>query len=90
MNLLNLAPEIQESLLLLPNAATPRNPITERQLRQIMKVVDWEEQRELFGILFPGSTLPLPARVLPVLIGTEGPEQGPRVAERACCQLAAE
>ena len=91
MNLLNLAPDIQESLLLLPNATTPRDRVTERQLRQIVKVVDWEEQRKLFGILFPDYALPLPAGVLPILIGAEANEIGhPECAERACVRPGAE
>lgn len=48
MNLLNLAPDIQEWLLFLPATATNRDRITERQLRSIVALVGWDEQRELF------------------------------------------
>ena len=48
MNLLNLAPDIQEALLF----PTPILP-TERQLRRLTAVVDWAEQRCAFGS-FPG------------------------------------
>jgi hypothetical protein len=48
MNLLNLAPDIQEQLLFLPPTTRRRDKIGERQLRAIAKVVDWSEQRRLF------------------------------------------
>lgn len=44
MDLLNLAPEIQERILLLPRVPSGRDPLTERQFRQAAAVPDWEEQ----------------------------------------------
>jgi hypothetical protein len=52
MNLLNLAPDIQEQLLFLPATTLPRDKICERHLREIGKRVDWGEQRTLFAALF--------------------------------------
>ena len=48
MNLLNLAPEIQEQLLFLPQIEQGRDPLTERDLRAIVAVVDWREQRRMW------------------------------------------
>jgi hypothetical protein len=45
MNLLNLAPDIQEALLLLPRVERGKDPITERELRPIAAVVEWGKQR---------------------------------------------
>jgi hypothetical protein len=53
MNLLNLAPEIQEQLLSLPKVSPGRNPITERHLRQITCVPRWEHQCRLWKQLPP-------------------------------------
>jgi hypothetical protein len=46
MNLLNLAPDIQESILWLPPSSGRR--ITEREMRQIAAEVRWDRQRVLF------------------------------------------
>jgi hypothetical protein len=46
MNLLNLAPDIQESILWLPPRSGLR--ITEREIRQIAGEVRWDRQRVLF------------------------------------------
>ena len=50
MNLLNLAPEIQEELLFLGLIETGRDPISERHLRPIAAVADWRKQRRMWGI----------------------------------------
>ncbi len=44
MNMLLLAPPIQEELLFLPKILTGKNPVTERDIRKILKTPDWEEQ----------------------------------------------
>ena len=44
MNLLNLAPEIQERLLFLPGSDKGRDLIGERNMRRICEVVEWREQ----------------------------------------------
>jgi hypothetical protein len=45
MNLLNLAPDIQDEILFLPRTLVRRDPITERDLRPILAMVDWTKQR---------------------------------------------
>ena len=45
MNLLNLAPDIQEAILFLPPVTQGQDPLYERQLRPIMAVLDWKKQR---------------------------------------------
>lgn len=51
MNLLNLASEIQEEILFLPRVEQGRDPITERDLRQIVAVSDWMIQRRMWDRL---------------------------------------
>jgi hypothetical protein len=45
MNLLNLAPDIQEAILFLPPVERGRDPVSERNLRPIVAVADWKVQR---------------------------------------------
>jgi hypothetical protein len=45
MNLLLLAPDIQEALLLLPGTTTGRDPISERRLRTVTAIAHWGRQR---------------------------------------------
>jgi hypothetical protein len=47
MDLLNLAPSIQEEILLMPRA-TGRDLVTERQLRGIVTETDWSRQMEMW------------------------------------------
>ena len=49
MNLLNLAPDIQEQLLFLPATRSHRDTLSERSLRALTQLVDWTEQRSLFA-----------------------------------------
>jgi len=51
MNLLQLAPEIQEELLFLPRIERGKAPIQERQLRPIAGVSDWRKQRRMWNDL---------------------------------------
>ena len=51
MNLLNLAPDIQEELLFLQPRIAQRDRVHERGLRAIAKIVDWDAQRTLLGRL---------------------------------------
>ncbi|MFT5424667.1 MAG: hypothetical protein ACI89L_002464 [Phycisphaerales bacterium] len=51
MNLLHLAPDIQEAILDLPRVESGRDPVTEREVRPIAAVVDWEEQRRIWARL---------------------------------------
>ena len=49
MNLLHLAPDIQEAILRLPRVLEGRDPITERHLRPIVRIVDWALQRDAWA-----------------------------------------
>ena len=51
MNLLHLAPDIQEELLFLPRVTTGRDPVTEREVRAIASEVEWQRQRRMWGVL---------------------------------------
>jgi hypothetical protein len=51
MNLLGLAPDIQEEIFFLPSVTEGRPAVTERDLRQVLKTVVWSEQRERWGTL---------------------------------------
>ncbi len=48
MNLLHLAPDIQEALLLLPPVESGRDPMTERELRPIAAELNWKRQRRMW------------------------------------------
>lgn len=48
MNLLHLAPDIQEQLLFLPRITSGRDPIHEKMLRPITAEYGWEVQRNLW------------------------------------------
>ena len=48
INLLNLAPDIQEEILFLPPTTKGRDRIGERDLRPITAVVDWRVQRQMW------------------------------------------
>ncbi|MCU1338461.1 MAG: Resolvase domain protein [Bryobacterales bacterium] len=47
-SLMNLAPSIQEALLFLPRTVQGHDRITEKQMREIARLVDWERQQEQF------------------------------------------
>jgi hypothetical protein len=49
MNLLHLAPDIQEALLEYSNARNSTLAITERDLRKVSRIVDWSDQLQMFG-----------------------------------------
>jgi hypothetical protein len=51
MNLLLLAPDIQEALLFLPRTKRGRDPIRLQQLQPLTRIADWEEQRRLWQAL---------------------------------------
>ena len=46
MNMLNLAPDIQEEILFLPQTTTGRDPVSERTLRRVTAIVRWDRQRK--------------------------------------------
>jgi hypothetical protein len=51
LGLRNLAPAIQEKLLLLPKVVKGSARIHEKNMRAIAQVVDWEEQERQFAAL---------------------------------------
>jgi len=51
MNLLHLAPDIQEELLHLPPVESGRDPVTERALRPITKLRHWNMQRRAWRVI---------------------------------------
>ncbi len=48
MNLLNLAPDIQEAILFLPLVTRGHDPIREHAVRPIAAVLDWGKQRRMW------------------------------------------
>jgi hypothetical protein len=48
MSPINLEPAIQEALLFLPKTVTGHDRITEKRMRKIAQVIDWERQQVLF------------------------------------------
>ena len=51
MDLLCLAPDIQEELLFLPRIERERDAVSEHELRKVCAVSDWREQRRRWGEL---------------------------------------
>lgn len=51
MNLLHLAPDIQQQVLFLPEIKTGRDPITERDVRPITREYDWQIQHRMWSQL---------------------------------------
>lgn len=48
MNLLHLAPDIQEEILFLPCVSRGRDAVTERAMRPILLLSRWQDQRRLW------------------------------------------
>lgn len=63
MNLLHLAPDLQEAILFMPPVARGRDPVTEHELRPIAAEVDWGRQRLLWRRAYQtlGGETPHPA-----------------------------
>lgn len=61
MNLLHLAPDIQEEILLLATVEAGRDPINERVLRPITASVRWREQRAQWARISRRRASPGPA-----------------------------
>jgi len=53
MLLVKLAPDIQEAALLLPRAEPGPDKVEEIEARRIVRLIDWEVQRELWGGISP-------------------------------------
>ncbi|MCZ2343900.1 MAG: hypothetical protein LC104_19195, partial [Bacteroidales bacterium] len=54
LNLLNLAPDLQEAILFLPRITAGRDPLKLRKLLPIAARLDWREQRKLWRELNNG------------------------------------
>jgi hypothetical protein len=48
MNLLNLAPDIQEQILFLPPTTEGRERVSERSLRKLTRIKTWARQRRMW------------------------------------------
>jgi hypothetical protein len=53
-----LAPDIQEELLFLPRVVEGKASIHEKMLRPIVKVIDWDRQREMWRKKDAGNEKP--------------------------------
>jgi hypothetical protein len=53
MNLLFLAPDIQEEILFMPPITQAQPAVTERDLRPLVKTLVWSEQRERWAAIRP-------------------------------------
>jgi hypothetical protein len=53
LNLVHLAPDIQEALLFLPRTERGRDPIILADLQPIAAMLDWRKQRRLWRQLLP-------------------------------------
>jgi hypothetical protein len=49
MNLLHLAPDIQENILLLPRVVRGRDPICLEHLQALTALLDWQSQRRCWN-----------------------------------------
>lgn len=48
MNLLHLAPDLQEAVLFLPRVERGRDPLVLRDVQPVAQTLDWREQRRLY------------------------------------------
>ena len=55
MNLLHLAPDIQEEILFLPRTEKGYDPVCERHVRAVAAVVGWAKQRQVWKHMLKGS-----------------------------------
>jgi len=55
MNLLNLAPDIQEAILALSRTVAGQDPISERQVRSVAAQPDWRKQRRMWMVCRGGQ-----------------------------------
>ncbi len=49
MNLICLAPDVQEAILFLPPTQVGRDVVTEKQLRPVSATPSWQKQREMWN-----------------------------------------
>jgi len=55
MNLLHLAPDIQEQILFLPRIESGHDPYPERKIRSMIRELDWKKQRQIWTKLIQKS-----------------------------------
>jgi len=55
MNLLHLAPDIQEELLFLPEVTKGRDPVHERMVRPLTAMLSWDQQRRKWAEIRPAA-----------------------------------
>jgi hypothetical protein len=60
VSLLNLAPSLQEALLLLPRTTAGHDRVTEKKMRTIASLLDWEQQETQFRKLLSEPLRPAP------------------------------
>ena len=72
MNLLNLAPDIQEEILFLPPVAGEREAVSERRVRVVAAMADWPKQQSLWLSLW-GRDATMPAATAASRDGRERP-----------------
>jgi len=60
MNLLHLAPDIQEEILFLPKTGKGRDAIGEWGVRPICAVIDWRKQRRMWSLVKARQLLTAP------------------------------
>ena len=65
MNLLHLAPDIQEEILFLPPAEPGRAVLTEKQVRRVAAEMDWRKQRRMWDETRPDYKSKLNMRTTP-------------------------
>ena len=78
MNLLLLAPDIQEAILFLPHLAGGRDPIHILQVQPIALLPDWREQRQIWRSLCGSAKFGVePNQRGPRAIADRGPAKSP-------------
>ena len=71
MNLLQLAPDIQEAILYLPLTERGRDPLHLRQLQAMAAVLDWRKQRQMWQEIL--STRDISLSPIPKAYSSLGP-----------------
>lgn len=58
MNLLHLAPDIQEAILFLPLVQAGKDPIGEHHLRPLVSMIEWDRQRAAWRAIAGRTSVP--------------------------------
>jgi len=82
MNLLCLAPDIQEAVLFLPSTRRGRDRITERHLREIAAEPNWQTQRRLWQELVVRTSAPTGSEPN-LVVNQNGPADGESESSRS-------